>query len=125
MISGIGVDIVETARVQRVIDRFGERFARRVLTADELAEYARRGQSCHFLATRFAAKEATAKAFGTGIGRAFDFHSLQIDNDELGKPCLRFLGRGRELAARRGIGNALISLADEKHYVVAMVVLES
>lgn len=125
MISGIGVDIVETARVQEVLERFGERFARRILTADELAEYARREHSCRFLATRFAAKEAAAKAFGTGIGEEFGFHSLQIENDERGKPCLRFLGRGSELAARRGIGNALVSLADEKHYVVAMVILES
>ena len=125
MILGIGVDIVETARVEQVLERFGERFARRILTDDELTEYARRQQSSRFLATRFAAKEAVAKALGTGIGEVVGFHCLQIDNDALGKPGLSFVGPGRELAVGRGIGNALISLADEQHYVVAMVVLES
>ena len=125
MIGGIGVDIVETARIERVYERFGARFARRILTADELAEFARREHSCRFLATRFAAKEAAAKALGTGIGESIGFQSMQIDNDARGKPCLRFLDRGRDLAAGLGIGNALVSLADEKHYVVAMVVLES
>ncbi len=125
MISGIGVDIVETARIERIWARFGERFARRILTAEERAEHLRRDRNPRFLATRFAAKEAAAKALGTGIGKAVGFQSLQIDNDPLGKPSLRFLGDGRDLAGDRGIVNAQVSLADEKHYVVAMVVLES
>ncbi len=125
MISGIGVDIVETARIEQVLGRFGERFARRILTEDELIEFARRENGCRYLATRFAAKEAVAKALGTGIGETVGFQSLQIDNDELGKPCLRFRGDGIDLIRDRGINNALVSLSDEKHYVVAMVVLES
>ena len=125
MIVGIGVDIAETARVEKLSTKFGERFARRILTADELLEFDRRKHSSSYLATRFAAKEAVAKALGTGIGEQLGFHSIQIDNDEKGKPLLRFMGTAVDLIAGRNIKNAMISLSDEKHYVVAMVVLES
>ena len=125
MIVGIGVDIAETARVEKLIAKFGQRFARRILTTDELLEFDRRKHSSSYLATRFAAKEAVAKALGTGIGEQLGFHSIQIDNDEKGKPLLRFMGTAVDLIAGRNIKNAMISLSDEKHYVVAMVVLES
>ncbi len=125
MIVGIGVDIVETVRVEKLSAKFGERFARRILTTDELQEFGRRKHSSSYLATRFAAKEAVAKALGTGIGEQLGFHSIQIDNDAQGKPLLRFMGTAIDLIAGLKIDNAMISLSDEKHYVVAMVVLES
>ena len=125
MIIGIGVDIAEIARVDKLHSKFGERFAERILTPDELQEYRRRGSSSSFLALRFAAKEAVAKACGTGIGKELGFHSIQIDKDALGKPVLRFLEIAMPLVNRLQIRNSLISLSDEKHYVVAMVVLES
>jgi holo-[acyl-carrier protein] synthase len=125
VIVGIGVDIAETARVEKLSAKYGERFARRILTTDELVEFDRRKHSSSYLATRFAAKEAVAKALGTGIGKQFGFHSIQIDNDDRGKPLLRFMGTAVDLIAGLNINNAMISLSDEKHYVVAMVVLES
>ena len=125
MIIGIGVDIAETARVEKLVAKYGQRFARRILTADELLEFDRRKHSSSYLATRFAAKEAVAKALGTGIGEQFGFHSVQIDNDAQGKPLLRFVDSAVDLIAGLKINNAMISLSDEKHYVVAMVVLES
>ncbi len=125
MIVGIGVDIAETVRFEKLSAKFGERFARRILTDDELAEFDRRKHSTTYLATRFAAKEAVAKALGTGIGEQLGFHSIQIDNDTQGRPLLRFLGSAIDLIAGLKIKNAMISLSDEKHYVVAMVVLES
>ena len=125
MIVGIGVDIADTARVEKLSAKFGQRFARRILTTDELLEFDRRKHSSSYLATRFAAKEAVAKALGTGIGKQFGFHSIQIDNDDRGKPLLRFMGTAVDLIAGLNINNAMISLSDEKHYVVAMVVLES
>ena len=125
MIVGIGVDIAETARVEKLSAKYGERFARRILTTDELLEFDRRKHSSSYLATRFAAKEAVAKALGTGIGKQLGFHSVQIDNDAQGKPLLRFMGTAVDLIAGLNINNAMISLSDEKHYVVAMVVLES
>jgi len=125
MIIGIGVDIAEIARVDRLSARFGERFARRVLTDDELVEYRRRKHSSSYLATRFAAKEAVAKACGTGIGEQLGFHSMQIEHDGNGRPVLHFLDSADELVERLGIRNALVSLSDEQHYVVAMALLES
>jgi holo-[acyl-carrier protein] synthase len=125
MIVGIGVDIIEIARVDSLSQKFGERFARRVLTGEELLEFERRKRSSSYLATRFAAKEAVAKACGTGIGEQLGFHSLQIENDAQGKPLLRFLQTADALVERLQIRNSLVSLSDEKHYVVAMVVLES
>ena len=125
MIVGIGVDITETARVEKLVVRFGERFARRILTSDVLGEFDRRGQSSSYLATRFAGKEATAKALGTGIGEQFGFHSVQIEHDNQGKPVLKVLDSALELIASLDVKNAMISLSDEKNYAVAMVVLES
>ena len=125
MIFGIGVDIAETARVSRLLADYGDRFARRILTEHELEEFRRRQFSGSYLATRFAAKEAVAKALGTGIGKELGFHSVQIENDASGKPKLRFIGNALDLVERLRINNALISLSDEKNYVVAMVVLES
>ena len=125
MIVGIGVDIAETARVRKLAARYGERFAQRILTADEHAEFERRNRPGDYLATRFAAKEALAKALGTGIGGRFGFHSAQIDHDGAGKPVVRFLDSAEDLVRDLKITNAMISLSDERHYVVAMVVLES
>lgn len=125
MIIGIGVDIVDTARVGKLAEKFGLRFARRILTADELLEFEHRQQCNRYLATRFAGKEATAKALGTGIGGQFGFQSVQIEHDAQGKPLLKFLDNAAQLIARLEISNAMISLSDEQNYVVAMVVLES
>ncbi len=125
MIIGIGVDIAETARVQQLADKYGERFTRRILTDYERAQFERRKKSPSYLATRFAAKEAVAKALGTGIGKRLSFQSMQIENDAVGKPVLRFLDEAAEIIAGVEIKNALVSLSDESHYVVAMVVLES
>ena len=125
MIVGIGVDIVEISRVDKLNQEFGERFARRVLTGDELLEFERRKRNSNYLATRFAAKEAAAKACGTGIGGQLGFHAMQIENDAQGKPVLCFLETADALVERLRIRNSLVSLSDEKHYVVAMVVLES
>ena len=125
MIIGIGVDIVEIARVDKMHEKFGERFAQRVLTADELIEYRSRKNNSSYLAMRFAAKEAVAKACGTGIGEELGFHAMQIDNDAQGKPILKFLEAANPLVNRLNIRNSLISLSDEKHYAVAMVVLET
>jgi holo-[acyl-carrier protein] synthase len=125
MIIGIGVDIAEIARVDELCARFGERFAARILTAQELLEYRGRRKSSSYLALRFAAKEAVAKACGTGIGAQLGFHDIQIEHDNAGKPVLRFLESASELVQRLQVRNALISLSDERHYVVAMAVLES
>lgn len=89
-ILGLGTDIVEIARIASVIERSGERLARRILTENEWLQYQRHQQPVRFLAKRFAVKEAAAKAFGTGIRNGLAFAQFEVFNDELGKPCLRF-----------------------------------
>ncbi len=125
MIVGIGVDIVETMRFEKLYARFGNRVVRRLLTDHEIDEFNNRNQPVSYLATRFAAKEAAAKALGTGFGEVVGYKSVEISNDSNGKPLLRFFRRATVLAEQKKVGNVLVSISDEKHYVVAMVVLES
>ncbi len=125
MIAGIGIDLAEIARFERMLERHGDRIVQRILTVAEREQFEKRHRSATFLASRFAAKEAVSKAFGSGIAQGIGFHSIEIINDDAGKPLLRFYGAARELAARRSIRQSLLSLSDERHYAVAMVVLET
>src|SRR5882757_4387072 len=101
---GTGVDLVECARIQRSIDRFGERFLHRVFTQGEI-EYS---QSMKFparhLAARFAAKEAVSKAFGTGIGKAMGWKDIDVRRKPSGEPFVVLEGGAKKLADERGIG---------------------
>ncbi len=125
MVSGIGVDIAEIARFEHMVERFGDRVAHRLLTTQEFQQYKKRNSSLSFLALRFAAKEATSKAFGTGIAKGIGFHSIEVVNTDEGKPELIFHGAAADLIKQRNISNAFLSLSDEKRYAVAMVVLET
>ncbi|MCV9880218.1 holo-ACP synthase [Brenneria izbisi] len=124
-ILGLGTDIVEVARIAAVIERSGERLARRILTDREWTQYQQHQQPIRFLAKRFAAKEAAAKAFGTGIRDGLAFSQFEVFNDEQGKPCLRFLDRAAELAERMGVKYVHLTLADERRYACATVIIES
>jgi len=125
MIFGIGVDIAEIGRFQRMVDRFGDRIAKRLLTNNELQQYKKRKRSLSFLALRFAAKEATSKALGTGISGGVGFHSVEVMNNDMGKPELIFHGKALDLVRQKKITRAMLSLSDERKYAVAMVVLET
>ena len=124
MISGIGVDIAEIARFKTMVERFGDRVGKRILTTQEFQQYQNRKNSLSFLALRFAAKEAASKALGTGIASGIGFQCIEVVNTEQGKPELVFHGAAKELIQRRNISSTFLSLSDEKHYAVAMVVVE-
>ncbi len=124
MIVGIGVDIAETERFEKIWARFDGRIAQRILTPNELIEFERRNKPASYLATRFAAKEAAAKALGTGFGCGVGYKSIEISNDKNGKPSLKFLNTALQMADQKKVENVFVSLSDEKHYVVAMVILE-
>jgi len=122
---GIGIDLVENARVQHSIERFGERFLHRVFTAGEIAYcQSMKFPERHF-AARFAAKEALSKAFGTGIGKAMGWHDIDIRKKPSGEPFLVLTGGAEELATQRGVKNALITLSHTDHHAMAVIVLES
>ena len=123
-ILGLGTDIVEIERIEGVISRSGDRLARRVLSANEWQQYQTHQQPVRFLAKRFAVKEAAAKAFGTGIRGGLAFNQFEVYNDALGKPGLRFFQQAADLAARLGVQHVHVTLADERHYACATVIIE-
>ncbi len=121
---GIGVDLVECARIERSLDRFGEKFLRRVFTEGEIEYSMSMKFPARHLAARFAGKEAVAKAFGTGIGKAMGWRNIDIRKKKSGEPFLVFSGPAQELATKRGVTSALITLSHTDHHAVACVVLE-
>ncbi|MCA3132003.1 MAG: holo-ACP synthase [Betaproteobacteria bacterium] len=125
MIHGIGVDVVLTQRVASVLERHGERFARRVLCEAEWRDFEDAADPGVFLAKRFAAKEAFGKALGTGVRAPATLHALWVVRDALGKPAFRFTDSLSRWMAERGIHHHHLSLSDEQGVAVAMVVLES
>ncbi len=125
MIFGIGTDIVRVARMQKSLEKYGERFARRILTETEFAGFQKNVRPANFLAKRFAAKEATAKAMGTGFNQGLSLHHISVGHDALGKPLLEFSGAASDFMKKHGIVESHISLADEAEYAVAFVTLVS
>jgi holo-[acyl-carrier protein] synthase len=124
MIYGVGQDLVEIARIERVLTRFGERFARRILCAPELARFHSHRQPAAFLAKRFAAKEAFTKALGTGIHAPANWHGVWVVNLKSGKPQLEFSDELQMLLKQRQIRRSHLSLTDEREIAAATVILE-
>ena len=123
-IIGIGVDMVECARIQRSLDRFGDRFLHRVFTDGEIEYSMSMKFPARHLAARFAAKEAVSKAFGTGIGKAMGWRDLDVRKKPSGEPYLVFAGEAEQLAQTRGVTSALVTLSHTDNHAMAMVVLE-
>src|SRR6266700_6449676 len=122
---GIGVDLVECGRIQHSIDRFGDRFLQRVFTDGEIEYSMSMKFPARHLAARFAAKEAASKAFGTGIGRAMRWRHIDVQKKSCGEPYLVFSGPAQELATKRGVTAALVTLSHTEHHAMATIVLES
>ncbi|MDH5571044.1 MAG: holo-ACP synthase [Gammaproteobacteria bacterium] len=123
MIFGIGTDIVSVERMRSNIEKYGPRFAQRILTDDEMADYNKVVNQANFLAKRFAAKEAAVKAMGTGFINGVSLHHISIGHTELGKPVLNFAGIAAEFIKSENIRSSHVSLADEYEYAVAFVTL--
>jgi holo-[acyl-carrier protein] synthase len=121
---GIGVDLVECARIERSLDRFGEKFLHRVFTAGEIEYSMSMKFPARHLAARFAAKEAVSKAFGTGIGKSMGWRDIDVHKKPSGEPFLVFGGGAERLAKERGVTNALITLSHSEQHAVATIVLE-
>jgi holo-[acyl-carrier protein] synthase len=123
MVIGVGTDILQTARLEAVSERLGERFTRRILTVAECEAHRDSAMPTRLLAKRFAAKEAVAKALGTGIGRGVSWQDIELSHDSYGAPRVTLTGGALEAARRRGGERIEISIADEVDYVVAFAVL--
>ncbi len=124
MIYGIGTDIVNVARIERALERYGERFPQRILADVEMAEYAKAAHPARFLAKRFAAKEAYSKAYGTGIGQEFGWHDIHIGHDPQGRPVIEHAPKFAETLAGKNLLTTHISLSDETDAALAFVIIE-
>ena len=125
MIFGIGTDIVELSRIQGIHDRYGDHFAKRILMDEEFELYARSKNPVRFLAMRFAGKEATVKAMGTGFAHGVWLRDVGILNNDWGRPIIVWSERGSRVCARLGIGSGHVSLTDDAGLVLAFAVVEN
>lgn len=124
MIVGSGIDLVEIARIQQSVDRYGQRFLNRIYTAAEQAYCLRKRKAAESLAARFAAKEAGAKALGTGISRGVSWLEIEVVRERGGRPALRFTGRAGQIADHLGAAHAALSITHTAELAMASVVLE-
>jgi holo-[acyl-carrier protein] synthase len=124
VILGIGTDLCDIGRIERALERHGERFARRILVEAELDRFRRHRKPAAYLAKRFAAKEAFSKALGTGIGFPVNWHNVWVENAPSGKPSLGFSKPLAALLERRGIARVHVSLTDEVGMACAYVIVE-
>jgi holo-[acyl-carrier protein] synthase len=123
MIFGIGVDVLEAARIQRTLERFGERFVEHLLLPEERSQLERTQRRERFLAMRFAAKEAIVKAMGTGFAHGMWIRDVGVVQNPWGKPEVVFSARGERVRRALGVGEAHVTLTDEAGLVVAVAVL--
>jgi holo-[acyl-carrier protein] synthase len=123
MIYGVGTDIVELARVQETYNRFGDHFVRRLLMDEELVLFEKNKSPVRFLAMRFAAKEATVKAMGTGFANGVWIRDVGIVNSPWGRPEIIWSERGRQRCAELGIGKGHVSLTDDAGLILAFAVV--
>ena len=124
MIYGIGTDIVEVKRIREALNKYGIALAKKILTSQELLTYKKTEGKANFLAKRFAAKEAFAKALGTGMRSPVNFKSIEIIHDLLGKPKIKTVPELTILMKSHNIKHCHLSISDEKNIAVAFVILE-
>lgn len=123
MIYGVGTDIVKLSRVQRTYDRFGQRFVERLLMDEEVEQFDRNKWPVRFLAMRFAAKEATVKAMGTGFAHGVWIRDVGTISNAWGRPEIIWSDRGRARCGELGIGDGHVSLTDDAGLILAFAVV--
>lgn len=123
MIFGIGIDVLELERIQRVYRKYGQRFVERLLLPGEQEQFARSARPERFLAMRFAAKEAIVKAMGTGFAHGMWIRDVGVVQNSWGKPEVVYSERGQKMCEQLGIGDGHVTLTDEAGLVVAVAVL--
>lgn len=122
-ILGIGIDIVETGRIESSITRFGDAFLQRVFTISEIAYCASMKNATPCYAARFAAKEAVAKAFGTGLGGRIGWQEIEVRRKASGAPFIVLHGAAHDFSKSLAVSEIMISLSHSEHYAVANALL--
>jgi holo-[acyl-carrier protein] synthase len=124
VVIGLGTDLIEIARIERSVSRFGESFLHRVYSPGEIAYCMAKKNSGESLAARFAAKEAGAKALGTGISRGVSWREFEVRRKPGQRPELHLSGRAAEIAAKLGVQRVSLSLSHSRELSIAVVVAE-
>ncbi len=124
MILGVGIDIIEVARIAASLEKFGHRFGERILSPDEIAYCLSHRNPATFVAARFAAKEAISKAFGTGIGAQLGWQDMEIAHRESGEPYAILRGKGKKLFEARRAKGIFVSISHTEAYAAVVAVLE-
>ncbi|AEO08056.1 holo-ACP synthase [Buchnera aphidicola] len=124
-IIGIGIDLIEILRIKNILFKYQNNFAKKILSIEEFKKYIFSKNKIHFLAKKFAAKEAASKALGTGINSCIKFNELEFYNDQFGKPKLRFLNNAFKKSQELKCKYIHVSIADQKLYAYAIVILEN
>jgi holo-[acyl-carrier protein] synthase len=125
MIVGTGIDIAEVERIQQAIERFGERFLRRVFTDEEMRYCDSKANRIERYAARFAAKEAAMKALGTGWNHGIRWRDVEVRRQPGSRPTILFHGKAAEFATRLGAAHAALSLSHTAQHAIAHVILEN
>lgn len=125
MIFGIGTDLVEIQRIEKIFSKFNNRFAKKILSKKEFEAFEISSTPTHFLAKRFAAKEAVAKALGLGFRDPISFHGIEVDHNHLGAPFFKFNAEISKFLDQKKINKCHLSISDEKNIASAFVVLEA
>jgi holo-[acyl-carrier protein] synthase len=125
MIVGTGVDLAETSRIEQALERHGERFAKRIYTAGEIAYCEKFKNRAERYAARFAAKEAAFKALGTGWRDGVRWLDVEVTHQPSGKPEIQLSGRALERAGELRVKRTSVSISHSDRYVVAQVIFES
>jgi holo-[acyl-carrier protein] synthase len=125
MIVGTGIDIAEVPRIRHSIERFGDRFIRRIYTVGEIRYCDSKANRVERYAARFAAKEAAMKALGTGWSHGVRWRDCEVVRMPGGRPTITFHGRAGEIAAKLGAKNAAVSISHTAEQAIAQVILEN
>jgi holo-[acyl-carrier protein] synthase len=124
MIYGIGIDLVENDRIEKIIQKWGDKFLSRVFSNREIEYCGRHAQAVIHYSARFAVKESFLKAIGTGLGRGVKLLEIEVVNEESGKPTLMLSGGAREYLKNAGVEKVHLSITHTKNYASAMILLE-
>lgn len=123
MIAGTGVDIIEVARMRSAVNKWGDRFIRKIFTDREIKYSKKKKFMFQHLAARFATKEAVVKALGDGWQGRVTWQDLEVLNEMNGKPRINFLGRAERVKQEKGISEIIVSMSHTENYAVATAIL--
>lgn len=125
MIIGTGVDIIEVARIDRLLEKHSPRFEEKIFTPDEILYCKSKAKPGIHFAARFAAKEAVMKCLGTGMDKGIAFNEIEVTHEPSGQPTIKLHGKGKEQSARLNIKTIHISLSHENKYAIAQAIAEA